>query len=270
MSPAPLPSPQITDSPNVPSDLGLVAQAIENQAVAAYNGYNTANTPSAASLEARVTAIDAQPGGSVSVVDGRITALNASINTWTNGGSSNLSTQVTRTQAFGARQDAHDAAMASLNASLSTYEPQIATLQSQRPGGLLYSSQNSYNVTLSNSVLTVILYQTHTFVSNRYYRVSFTGTAQNTVERDAQNISALWTTNAGTSPSTSTFPWGTSRTSMGATNVSMPFGCFAVITGLSGVYTAALCAYVATSDPGRSKISDTGSFIMEDLGYRYY
>lgn len=267
--PPPLPTPVITDPPNVPSDLGAVAQAIENQAVGAYNGYNTTNTPSATSLETRTTAIDAQPGGTAAALDTRITTLNNAINTWTAGTpSNNLSTQVTRTAAFGAQQDSQDATMSSLNSSLNTYEPQINTLISQRPPGLLYSYIYSFNLDITAS--TFIIYQTHNFISNHWYRVSFTGTAQSTVGNVNQSISAQWVISAGSSPSMSGGLAGVSNTPLGMTSNAMPFACFGMVSGYSGTYTIALSANVASPGSRGARLVNFCPFLMEDLGYRYY
>lgn len=263
-----LPTPSITDPPNVPGDLGAVALAIEAQASAAYVGYNTSNSPSATSIETRVTAIDVQPGGTAAALDTRITTLNSAISTWTAPVGSTLTAQTARTTAFGPRQDSHDTLMSSITGTLAAAEPQISTLVSQRPGGIVTSSTTNYNLIIG-STDTSIAHWTYNFNASRFYRVSFTGSVQSTVGNVIQQVNAAWIYVSGSTPSPSGSTAGVSTTPLGMTSFTMPFACYGVIGGLSGTSTVSLYAHFSGSGGG-CKVVGFGSFIFEDLGYRYY
>lgn len=270
----PLPTPSVSSPPDVPTDLGAVALGIETQALAQYTGYNTTNTPSAASIEARTTAIDAVPSGSAAVLDARIASLNTAMATWTDGPSSSLSAQTARTAAFPARQDGHDSLMATLTSSLATAESQIATLQSQRPSGVLYNPTNSVNIPISPSGITTIGYYVFNAKGNSYYRASYCGTLQTTVGNVAQVVNFFWIKTFDTTPSQTGALSGASFVSLNTTSNSVPFACYGITGALTpGLHTFTLNAYFYRSPLGGSagaRVVNPSSMTVEDIGWRYY
>jgi hypothetical protein len=275
MSYPPLPTPTETSAPNVPSDLGAVALAIETQGLAQYAAYNTTNNPSATTLESRITAIDAQPGGTAAALDTSITTLNTSISTWTAPTSSNLATQVAITSGAPARQSSQDTTMSGLTSSLNTYEPQITTLQQQRPKGLVYSSSANYGLSLGGGGFVLITYATFTPRANAYYRVIFTGSFQTYVaQSNAQGLYLYFFIAAGTTPPTSGTTIGESVTSIPSdTNGYFPIAGRGLTWGISGTHTVSVCGQLASpnglSGEGGSVVG-IGSFLVEDIGWRYY
>lgn len=258
------PAPTASSAPNVPGDLGTVALAYENQALAQYNAYNTGNNPSATSIETRLTAIDDPSTGTAQALDARITTLNTAITTWTAGVSSNLATQVARTTAFGPRQNGHDSLMTSINASLAGYEPTITSLQNTMPVGLVASvSIPAGTAVTGGSPIANITFNAR---ANAVYRVVYTGTFLNQAStRPTLNLSLLY--NAGSSGSTGGSLAGTSQISI-PTTAYFPISLAGLLTGLSpGQYTISLVIYTTgTSGSTPGALTGVQSMYLEDLG----
>lgn len=270
-----LPTPLETSPPNVPSDLGSVALAIETQGLEQYDGYNTTNTPSATSIETRLTAIDAMPGGTAAGLDTSITALNSSIATWTAPTGSNLATQAALTATSSSRQNGQDTTMATLTTNLGIYEPQITTLQQQRPLGLVYSSNNNYFQSYSggSGTTNLITYATFTPRAHAYYRVTFTCSFVSSVAATNGQLLTLYVFGEpGTTPPTYGSTWGESSTSIPTTTSDFfPIGVVGIDASLSPVPTTVSVCFEIQSTTGTvgGAITGYGAFMVEDLGWSY-
>lgn len=269
MSFPPLPTPSLTDPPNVPSDLGKVALAAESQAIAQYAGYNTANSPSATSIETRTSAIDGA-SGTVAGVEATSAALTSAVYTWTGSATSNLAAQSARTAAFPARQTGHDTLINTLNGQLATYEPQITSLINTRPAGLLLNATGHLNVPVGNATLPFVTWHTLTpRAGTIYYRVSFTGTFTFTGSAPRQTFNLNWIVTNGTTPQTGGPLAGTSGLA-GANNFPyLPIACYGVIkiTGDGSPWTFALFADLGGPDQDRGgAVVGICAWSIEDLG----
>jgi hypothetical protein len=266
-----LPAPALSDPPNVPADLGKVAIAAENQAVAQYAGYNTTNSPSATSIEARTTAIDSA-AGSVAPVEANSAALASNVYTWTGSTTSNLATQSARTAAFPARQTGHDTLINTLNGQLATYEPQITGLINTRAAGLLDSVGTVYNLPVSYDATFVATYTFTPRAGSIYYRTSFAGCFNFTGTSDRQNLTLYWIVAQGTTPHSSGDLFGITEF-FGANNYPyIPVACNGVvpIPGDGTQYTFALCSIMdGIGATAAGTFIALSTLTVEDLGAHF-
>lgn len=267
-----LPTPALSDVPNVPADLGRVALAVETQALAQYAGYNSTNSPSATSIETRTRAIDSATG-TVAGVEASSAALAAAIYTWTGSATSAVATQAARTAAFPARQTGHDTLINTLNGQLASYEPQITSLINTRPAGLLANASVSLNVPVPNAGSVVVMSYSFTpRPGTVYYRMGLTGTFNFTGGAARQTATLNWIAAQGSAASFTGQVAGTSLVA-GANNYpSVPIACYGVlpITGNGSRWTLTLAASMSGPDQNRGgAVAGYCAYTIEDLGAHF-
>jgi hypothetical protein len=150
-------------------------------------------------------------------------------------------------------------------------EPQITTLVSQRPGGVVAFSQGGafYNMQNSRGYL---LHFTITARANAWYRLVFNGFVQSTVGQVPQWADFYWVGSPGSSPSTSGAILGGANTPMGAFTGNVGATCYGLSAPVgAGQYTFTLAASLSHStQTAGAQVIGLYCASVEDIGWRYF